>query len=55
MEKGLYKAGRGERGVDRTPFHVRLDEKQREKLEKLSRKMKMTGADVVRRLIEEAR
>lgn len=54
MKRGLYGSARGERGVKRTPFHILLDAKQRKKLEALSREMKLSGAQVFRKLLEAA-
>jgi len=46
---------RGKRGVERSPFHIRLTLEERAKLAKLTHKHKLSAADVVRMLIEEAR
>lgn len=50
----FYRAKRGARGVPRHPFHIRLEETLLKKLVALSKKLRLTGADVVRKLIEEA-
>jgi hypothetical protein len=47
--KPKYRADRGEK---RFPFHIRLTEKERSSLAKLSKKMKLTAAGVVRKLLE---
>jgi hypothetical protein len=50
----FFRAGRGERGVTRKQFHILLSEKEMKKLVALSKRMKLTGADVLRKLIAEA-
>ena len=54
--KGFYSSGeRSSRGIGRRQFHVLLREEEREKLVKLSHKMKLNAADVVRELIAKAK
>ena len=50
----FHKADRGPRGVSRSQLHILLSDSQRKKLVALSKKMKMSGSDVVRHLIEAA-
>jgi len=56
MKKPAYftPTHRSERGVDRTPLHVLIDEKTRAKLRKLTLKLKSSASDVIRELIAEA-
>ena len=49
----LHTGSRAKRGEDRSPFHVLLNKRERKQLETLSKKMKMTGAAVIRLLIAE--
>lgn len=54
-KKTFYAGERGARGQDRTQFHVLLSTDERRKLVRLSHKMKMNAAEVVRALIMEAK
>jgi hypothetical protein len=45
---------RGARGVSRKPLHVLIDDELREKLLKLTKKLKASASDVIRKLIAEA-
>ena len=53
-ETELFRGERGERGTERRPFHIRLSDKHRRKLVALSRKLRLTGADVIRALLDQA-
>ncbi len=53
--ESFYQSGkRAERGTERFPFHIKFSVAERAKLVKLTKKMKMTGADVIRLLIQQA-
>lgn len=45
---------RGARGVSRKPLHVLIDDELREKLRKLTKKLKASASEVIRKLIAEA-
>jgi hypothetical protein len=49
-----YSAGRAQRGKPRVQFHLLLDEEHRQKLVALSNQLRLTGADVIRKLIVDA-
>lgn len=54
--KGFFATGRrGPRGLDRRPLHVLLTSEERSKLVKLTHRMKLNAADVVRALITKAK
>lgn len=45
---------RADRSETRTPFHIRLTDKERATLAKLTHKYQMSAADVIRMLLNEA-
>ncbi len=54
MEPFYQPPTRGARGHERFPFHIKLTAPERAKLAKLSKKLKMTAADVIRQLLKAA-
>lgn len=56
MARSFYSTHkRGTRGVKRLQFHIMLTADERAKLVKLSHKLEMSAADVVRKLLAGAR
>ena len=52
--KGFYRTGRRRNVGEHKQFHLLLDPEDYAKLAKLSHKMKLTAADVVRALVRSA-
>lgn len=53
--KRFYVGTRAERGVERKHLHVLLNDKEHQKLVRLTQRWQKTAADVVRALIVEAK